>query len=126
MAIARAGQLEATRVARQEKVNAALERSKQLLLSLLTPNQQEQFLRDDFIIVRGSDGHDWRIDCSCISGNVTQLETDNRWCAHPDTNLGFDETGCVKILPRYDVFIAQMFEIQTDAEHFLSVANSYE
>lgn len=86
-----------------------------LLLSLLTEEQREDFERLRRFSVVGADGHLYRIYRNGKSGNVRRIEGGHeveQFCIH-------DYDG----LPDEDTYVAQMLLLQTDPAAFRRIAN---
>jgi hypothetical protein len=81
-----------------------------LLLSLLSPREQQRYLETHEFVVTGSARGVYLIQRG-VTGNVVRLPQWDRLCAHP-------EGGSVET-----VMIAQLLAIQTDEPAFLSVVN---
>jgi len=121
--------VQAENVARAEAQKTAHE----TLLSLLTPEQREEYQVRKHFHVRGSKGTLYRI-LHGSSGNVRQVlsEADegrglHAYCAHPAMRVAADaEAGVVGgTLPHEDAMIAQMLHLMMDEDAFLAVANRH-
>lgn len=89
-------------------------KASKLLWSMLTPHQKETFKSDQEIIVRGSKGGTYRIDCTSTAENVYRLDKDGDrvmiYCAGPPG------------VPASDFWLAQKLLIESDEQAFLRVA----
>ncbi len=108
--------------ARQERlrIEAALNRAEQLLVSYLTPEQKEQFLRQRKFVAesRGSKRR-FEIECNgAVGGNVYELDGRgrriNRYCCHIPNNLK---------CPSPDHYLTQKLMLEHIPEEFLEKAN---
>lgn len=110
----------------------AQEKAEQTLLSLLTPEQREEYRVRRLFHVRGSKGTLYRI-LHGSSGNIRQVlsEADegrglHAFCAHPRMHVeAVDELTSAGRLPHEDAMIAQMLALMTDEDSFLAVANRH-
>lgn len=102
---------------KQRDRRVAEDRSKTLLLRLLTKAQRKTFSSKDYFEVTAPSGRTYRIDCSeGCSGNVYWVREGDvlgNFCCHP-SRYGW--------LPVYDAFLGQMLLIQTDEARFLATA----
>lgn len=113
----------------QARCEAAKQRAYELLMSLLSEDNQIRFRQHCYILVKGSDNSLWRINCGDYSGNVIYIGTPTgfaarkRYCAHPRMFVRYDAAGRPLQMPLLDAIIAQMLLIETDVKGFLDVAN---
>lgn len=123
--------VEAERRAKEE----AQTRAFQTLMSLLTPEQREEYRVRKHFHMRGSKGTLYRI-LHGSSGNVRQVlsEADegrglHAFCAHPRMSVDARTAEAAGIsaghLPHEDAMIAQMLALMTDEDAFLAVANRH-
>ena len=56
------------------------EKGRELLLSMLTPAQREQMERENRFRVTGSEGGEYLINCTSITGNVCQMDGERIVC----------------------------------------------
>lgn len=95
---------------------AALDRSRELLLAHLTAAQRETFEKRKWFVVEGGvTKRSYRIRTETYTGNIDVLNGDkvrHRLCVH-----------CVANIPLHDHHLAQKLSLQYDEEYFLSIAN---
>lgn len=95
----------------------ARERSEQVLLRWLSPEQQADYQATRSFEVAGSDGGRWQIVCEGQTGNVRALDADGVWthafCGHP------------RSLPDPEAWLAQAMAVAHDAPGFVAAANLY-
>jgi hypothetical protein len=96
---------------------AAKERATELLMSLLSEDNQRRFRSFLRIRIRGSGGNEYEI-ARGWQGNVRRSDG-ARLCAHPNMYCNQTRRG----LPAEDAMIAQILMLQTDEAAFLRVAN---
>jgi hypothetical protein len=100
----------------QEETQAALTRSRELLLSHLTPRQRATFEKHKwFVVVGGKTMQRYRIHTNTFAGNIDVLEGDqvkHRLCVH-----------CSSRIPLHDHHLAQKLSLESDEEYILSIAN---
>jgi len=99
------------RIDAQKQRDAANEKAKELLLSVLTADQRIDFLHRGSFRVEGSKGGKYQIQTG-YSGNVRRGR--RRYCGHLSDGQ----------IPAYDHMLAQKLLIETDEEAFLAVANA--
>lgn len=103
---------------RHSERRVAMNRAEELLLSLLSEEQQESYRHDQLFTVIGSHGTLYRIRYG-VSGNIEWLRPDGevggRLCAHP--------TMVNDWLPVPDVLLSQVLALTTDERAFLQLAN---
>lgn len=117
----------------EEMHEKATKRAQELLKSLCTPEQWENYRQRQQIPVTGSKGGQYLIEKG-YSGNVIVVGEERRWgnvarkCAHPRMShgvvLGNLGTGHVSMAEE-DAMITQMLCIQANEEHWLDVANNF-
>jgi hypothetical protein len=99
----------------EAKREAARARAKEILQRHLTEEQRAQLARDQFFVVRGSAGKEYRVKQG-RAGNVEMLSEQGqaveRLCCHP----GID-------CPDEDTMLVQKLALETDEETFRQVAN---
>lgn len=116
------------RLEREAAMRGANDRARALLMSLLSPENRERFEQGRHILIRGSDGARWRIECNTYTGNVVRFDEDGfarRYCGHPIMHVGYADDGYGYQLPTLDAIIGQMLLLETNAERFLEIANPY-
>jgi hypothetical protein len=95
-----------------------------LLLSFLTPAQQEELAAHNKITVAGSHGNLFRLRTEHFEGNVEWIDANGHqlglMCAHPAA----DDTGWR--LPVADHLLSQILALTTDERAFVRIANRYE
>lgn len=100
------------RVPRTHKqIEAANERAKTLLLSLLTSEQKKELATSGYITVRGGTTKRKYIILQGVAGNVYHQASRTHYCCHMDINA-----------PVHDHMIAQMFHLRYNEEAFLKKA----
>lgn len=103
------------------RVEAANERARDLLRSVVTDEQWQEFERDNSITVRGSAGGLYSVVCSGTNGNVRYLseggEVLGTLCAHPHD---YTDEGDI---PTTDLHAGQVLALATDEQAWLSKAN---
>jgi hypothetical protein len=98
--------------------NLAIERSKEIFLEHLTPDQRDTVENNGwFVIEGGKSGKLYRVKSGAIAGNVEELDPKGekviaRYCCH----LNHD-------FPRHDHHLAQKLMLEWDEEEFLKKAN---
>lgn len=99
----------------------AISRAEELLLSLLSENQRQQYRLTGIFEVIGSAGTLYRIERG-TAGNIVWIKPDGeiggRLCAHPEMRESW--------LPVQDVAVAQLLALTTDEKAFVRVANVHE
>lgn len=90
----------------------AAEKSKQLLISKLTPAQREEFQATNGFAVALRDGRRMRIEKK-NTFNVTDLGTGVKYCTQSATAV-----------PIYDLMLAQKLMLEADPDSFFAVANN--
>lgn len=104
--------------ARQAERDKAIETARRLLMENLTPEQLEQFKRDQSFVVVGRNHRRFRIR-EGRSANVDVINPDgrisHRLCAHPQEQV-----------PDFDTMLAQKLMLEHDDEHFMRLANHHE
>lgn len=118
---------EAERVAKE----AAVAKAQMTLLSLLTPEQRNEYRARQRFHIRGSRGTLYRIQHGS-SGNVRAVLTEadegrglHAYCAHPEMTVRGDDGKVLGYLPHEDAMIAQMLALESDEAAFLAVANRH-
>lgn len=123
--------VEAQRLAKE----TAQRNAHETLLSLLTPQQREEYQARKQFHIRGSKGTLFRV-LHGSSGNIREVlsEADegrglHAYCAHPQMSVDqrlAEEAGITAgHLPHEDAMIAQMLQLMVDEDAFLAVANRH-
>lgn len=116
--------LERVRLAEEElRASAAAEaRARELLFSVLNPEQRRELTVLGFFHVRARSGNGYRIESSRIAGNVVRLDSSGepiiRYCCH----LYERDVQGGRVLSS-DNMLAQKMAIEFQEEHFLLQAN---
>lgn len=107
--------LQRERAEEARRLEEASKRAEGLLLSILSPAQQEEYKRTKTVIQQGSSGTLFRL-CLGWAGNVTELDAARQgvrqFCLHPDVKC-----------PEEDNVILQVLMLRTDEEEFRRIAN---
>ena len=101
---------------REEQRAASTARARELLLSLLTPEQVAMFAAHDYFELVGSDGGTYRIRLG-VAGNVRLLEEGEEvehLCCHAPTSVRDDNGTFLGTLPKEDVMVGQLLMLRTD------------
>jgi hypothetical protein len=103
------------RVHAEPRINSALNRARDLLLSQLTDEQRAHLVEHNWFVVIGSRSRRrYKIDAHHIVANVRRLDDGARLCAHCNDNL-----------PISDHLLAQKLMIENDEDSFLAIANRH-
>lgn len=104
------------RAAEKARVDA-MDRARLLLVSNLSPLQQQQFYKESSFVVEGKNGFRYRIRQGRM-GNVDVVNREgivvDRLCAHPR-----------EFVPDFDTMLAQKLMLETDEDAFWRVANKH-
>lgn len=118
---ARALEIEERNRKDREDRDAAKERAKELLLSTLTPIQQETYRRNDWFIVEGGkSGTKYKIHGAHLTANIDVLDRHggktHRLCGHAPA---------MHQIPIADNLLAQKLMLECDEDAFLRIANRH-
>jgi len=115
---ARVEQIQREQAEIDRKRNLVIERSKEIFLEHLTPDQRDMVEKNGwFVIEGGKSGKLYRVKSGVIAGNVEELDPRGekviaKYCCH--LNYSF---------PKHDHHLAQKLMLEWDEEEFLRKAN---
>lgn len=124
-----AREYEERRLRQRARTERAQERAKELLFSLMTEEQKNDYISNGIFQVVGSDGNTYEFRHG-YSGNIYVPHLDGRKCAHPYMTghpLDPDDPDYETVFPMAseDAMAVQMLKIMTDADGFLGVAYNF-